>query len=155
MNDHQIVPFERKVFEREKMGIEGRISRRLLEKLPNWEVETYIDDFCRDLVIRATTSMLHGDREVKTEFQFPKTWWDHLKHAVNNWAWSHTIGQHLFFNNVAKAIIALKITPCYKNTPVMTHVVKNYCPHLGVGDNRPHLEFMMHKQLTMEDFRHG
>jgi hypothetical protein len=142
-------------FEKELFGIEQRISRRVLEDMPGWQLESYIDDFCQDLVIRATTKMPHGDKEVKESFQFPLTWWDHLKHTINNWAWGHTIGQHLFFNNIAKAIIALKITPRYKSTPVFTQVIKNYCPHLAGGDNRPHIDFMLQKPLRWEELYHG
>lgn len=145
---------QRYKFNKERLGIMYRIPKSELEKLAGWEFESYLDERFRELILRATTQMSYGDKVVKEEFEVPLHWVDHLKFDINSWAWGWLVEKdHFFFTNIAKAITALKLTPRFRTIPVMSQTIRNYCPHIGVGDNRPHIEFMLQKSFG-EDF-HG
>lgn len=135
-------------FEKELIGIEGRIPSKMLENLPGAKLESYYDNYCHDLVIRLTHKVAFGDKVLKEEIDVPLTWWDHFKFDLNSWAWGWLVNKdHFFFTNIAKAITALKITPRFRAIPVMTQTSRNYCPHVSNGDNRPHVEFMLQRSL--------
>lgn len=153
-NPYEKIPYQTYRFEKELMGIEGRIPRRILEDYKGIKLESYYDSYCQDLVVRLSQKVAFGDKMLKEEIGVPKTWWDHLKFDLNSWAWRWLVDKdHLFFTNIAKVIIALKLTPRFRTIPVVTQTLRNYCPHISNGDNRPHIEFMLHRSFG-EDF-HG
>lgn len=143
----ETMTFERHVFERERMGIDFHLSQREMETMKGWEVARFEADMGRSIVWRVQTMMAHGDKTVLKEERVPVTWKDHLKFRLNVWSKWRLSREHFFFTNIAKAVQALKLRPKFRTIPTSI-VIKNYCPHITVGDNRPHVEFMLHKQLN-------
>jgi hypothetical protein len=150
----ETMPLERYLFEKERFGIDFRLSKRDKEAMKGWELERFEDDFSRSVVWRVTTLMAHGDRTVTATEDVPITWWDHVKYDINMWALDYLKRPRFFFTNIAKAIAYLPITPKFRRIE-SSILVKRFCPHVGVGDNRPHIEFMIGMPLNYGDFRYG
>lgn len=145
------MPFERHVFERERLGIDFRLSQKEMETMKGWEIQHFEEDMGRSIVWRVQTTMAHGDKTVLKEERVPITWKDHLKLRLNIWSKWRLSREHFFFTNIAKAIQALKLRPKFRTIPTSI-LIKNYCPHIAVGDNRPHVEFMLHRQTEIDYF---
>lgn len=141
-NQFGTTTFEKHVFERERLGIDYRLSKRDMEAMKGWEMSRFEADMGRSIVWRVQTMMAHGDRTITATEDVPVTWWDHLKDDINLWALDHLKHTSFFFTNIAKAIICLCITPKTR-TIEKSILVKRYCPHIAVGDNKPHVEFML------------
>lgn len=138
-------------FDKERLGRMCRIPERELDHLQGWEFESFLDERFHELVLQATIKLPYGDKVIKEELEVPLHWVDHLKFDINSWAWGWLVEKHhFFFTNIAKAITVLKLTPRFRTIPVMSQTIRNYCPHIGVGDNRPHIEFMLQKSFGEE-----
>lgn len=138
------LPYERFKFDKEQLGLAFHLTKKQYEQMKGWEIEQYETDMGRDVVYRVTRLMAHGDRTITATEDVPVTWWDHIKYDINMWALDYLKHPHFFFTNIAKAIAYLPITPKLRRIE-KSILVRRFCPHVGVGDNRPHIEFMMHK----------
>jgi hypothetical protein len=148
------MPVEHYIFERERFTFSMALSKEQFESMKGWELNKYEADFGRQMVYRLTMLMAHGDRTVTATEDVPITWWDHLKLDVNLWALNYIRKPHLFFTNIARAIVHLSITPKFRRIE-SSILVKRFCPHVGVSDDRSHIEFLMHKPLNYSNFRNG
>ena len=89
-----VFPYERFKFDKEQLGIAYMMTRQQLAKMKGWEIEQYETDRGREIVMRVTTLMAHGDRTVTATEDVPITWWDHLKLDVNLWARNYLLNPH-------------------------------------------------------------
>jgi len=149
-NIFETMPFERYTFENERISFTMALSKSDFERMKGWEFQRYEAEMGSQMVYRLSRLMAHGDKEVKSSEDVPVSWWDHLKLDINLWARHYIIEPHFFFTNIARAITRLRITPKFRKIKTSV-LIKNFCPHFDVGDNRPHIDFMMHKPLDMSE----
>jgi len=140
----EALPYERFKFDKEQLGISFRLTKKQFEEMKGWEIERYETDMGYEIVWRVTRLMAHGDRTITATEDVPVSWWDHLKLDINLWARNYLLNQHFFFTNIARAIAYLPIIPKFRQIE-KSILVKRFCPHVGESDNRPHIEFLMHK----------
>jgi len=146
-NKFDTLPYERYRFEKERMAFTSSLSRRQMEEMRGWELHKYESDLGEQMVYTLTRMMAHGDRTVTATEDVPVTWWDHLKLDINLWAVNYLKHHHFFFTNIARAIAYLPIVPKFRKIE-KSILIKRFCPHVGESDNRPHIEFLVHKPLN-------
>ena len=126
---------ERVCFEKIRLEL-TQMYRIPVSDLEGWNLEVAIREAeygaARELAFRLKNFIVHGEKRVDKFVTVPVSWWDHLKLTLNIWAKWRLQHEHLFFTNIAKSILFLKLRPKLRNIETLTTYMR-YCPHVQIG----------------------
>jgi hypothetical protein len=130
MFDLRMPEMQQVVLEKVKIAFQHRLSEEMMFVRNHMEVNSFLDNYTRSLVIQLSSYVLAGPerKRIDVEKQWPADWWQAFKERWFPKRW-------------------LRRWPVkYERVSIHEVLVTRMCPHVNVKtDNRPHFAFLMEK----------